>query len=63
MADKLTKQEIDEIQAAFEMFDKDGDGLITIQVETSNKYLICKYQSRSWQMLSFLLVTKLKSLI
>ena len=47
MADKLTKQEIDEIQAAFEMFDKDGDGLITIQVETSNKYLICKYQSRS----------------
>ena len=38
MADKLTKQEIDEIQAAFEMFDKDGDGLITIQVETSNKY-------------------------
>ena len=32
MAERLTKQQIDEIQAAFVMFDKDGDGRITMEV-------------------------------
>ena len=32
MADNLTKQQILEIKHAFEMFDKDGDGVITTEV-------------------------------
>ena len=32
MAENLTKQQIDEIKDAFDMFDKDGDGLITTEV-------------------------------
>ena len=31
MAENLTKSQIDEIQSAFETFDKDHDGLITIE--------------------------------
>ena len=31
MAEKLTKSQIEEIQAAFETFDKDHDGLITME--------------------------------
>ena len=32
MAENLTKLQIDEIKDAFDMFDKDGDGLITTEV-------------------------------
>ena len=31
MAEHLTKEQIEELQAAFEIFDKDSDGVITIQ--------------------------------
>ena len=34
MAENLTKSQIDEIQSAFETFDKDHDGLITIQARS-----------------------------
>ena len=33
MADTLTKRQIKEIRHAFEMFDKDGDGVITTEVK------------------------------
>ena len=31
MAEHLTKEQIEELQAAFQIFDKDSDGVITIQ--------------------------------
>ena len=31
MAEHLSKEQIEELQAAFEIFDKDSDGVITIQ--------------------------------
>ena len=37
MADNLTKSQIDEIQKAFETFDKDNDGIITIEVSSDLK--------------------------
>ena len=35
MAANLTKQQIDEIQTAFDMFDKDSDGVITTEELTA----------------------------
>ena len=37
MAENLTKSQIDEIQSAFETFDRDHDGLITIEARLKLK--------------------------
>ena len=39
MADTLTKRQIKEIRHAFEMFDKDGDGVITTEVKIHDFHL------------------------
>ena len=41
MAENLTKSQIDEIQSAFETFDKDHDGLITMEARLVLKNLKC----------------------
>ena len=41
MAENLTKSQIDEIQSAFETFDKDHDGLITIEARFYLKVSSC----------------------
>ena len=41
MAENLTKSQIDEIQSAFETFDKDHDGLITIEARLDLRKFKC----------------------
>ena len=45
MAENLTKSQIDEIQSAFETFDKDHDGLITMQARSVFS-IISSYKKR-----------------